>query len=259
MTTDAAHITAICRYPVKGFTPEPMERVALRAGRCLPLDRAYAVENGTRDFDPRAPRHFPKVKFLQLMRHERLALLTTRLDDESRRLVIERDGRQVASGALDTPVGRQLIEQFLASFLKDELRGPPRIVACPGHSFSDVSRQVVSIINLATVRDIERVAGQPVDPLRFRGNLYIDGLEPWAELGWVGETVGIAGAPMLKALEPIKRCAATEVDPQTAARDLKIPQILQRGFGHQTVGIYAEVTADGTVAVGEAMSSGTAD
>ena len=69
------HVASLYRYPVKGLTPEPLQSVELRAGETLPFDRAYAIENGQGRFDPDAPRHLPKIRFLMLMRDERLATL----------------------------------------------------------------------------------------------------------------------------------------------------------------------------------------
>ena len=175
-------LASLYRYPVKGLTPEPMQRVALAAGETLPFDRAWAIENGLGRFDAAHPRHLPKVNFLMLMRDERLATLRTQFDDTSETLTILRDGKQVARGQLTTPLGRQLIEQFLAAYMKAELRGPPKIVHAQGHSFSDVAPKCVHIVNLASVRELERTLGRPVDPLRFRANLYLEGVEPWAEL-----------------------------------------------------------------------------
>ena len=136
---------------------------------------------------PPHPRHLPKVNFLMLMRDERLATLRTQFDDTSETLTILRDGKQVARGQLTTPLGRQLIEQFLAAYMKAELRGPPKIVHAHGHSFSDVAAKCVHIVNLASVRELERTLGRPVDPLRFRANLYLEGVEPWAEFGLDGQ------------------------------------------------------------------------
>ena len=59
--------------------------------------------------------------------------------------------------------------------MKAELRGAPKIVHAPGHSFSDVAAKCVHIVNLASVRELERMLGRPVDPLRFRANLYLEG------------------------------------------------------------------------------------
>jgi uncharacterized protein len=52
----------------------------------------------------------------------------------------------------------------------------------------------------------------------------------------------------------IVRCAAVNVDPDSAERDLEIPQALQRRLGHGDCGIYAEVIAGGTIAVGDAIT-----
>ena len=50
-----ARIQAIYRYPVKGLSPQPLGRVALKPGETLPADRLYAIENGPSGFDPAAP------------------------------------------------------------------------------------------------------------------------------------------------------------------------------------------------------------
>jgi uncharacterized protein YcbX len=51
----------------------------------------------------------------------------------------------------------------------------------------------------------------------------------------------------------IVRCAATEVNPQTAARDADPPRDLRRYFGHADLGVYAEVLEGGQVALGDAL------
>ncbi|HKD56137.1 MAG TPA: MOSC N-terminal beta barrel domain-containing protein, partial [Hyphomicrobiaceae bacterium] len=115
------HLANLYRYPVKGLTPEPLERAILVAGETLPCDRAWAIENGPGRFDPSQPRHLPKINFLMLMRDERLATLRSNFDDATETLTILRDGKQVARGKLTTPLGRQLIEQFIAAYMKAEL------------------------------------------------------------------------------------------------------------------------------------------
>lgn len=246
-------VVALYRYPVKGLTPESLSQTALKAGETVPNDRRYAIENGPGRFDPAAPRHLPKINFLMLMRNERLATFKSNFDDQSETLSIHRDGRQVARGQLSTKIGRQLIEQFLSAYMQNDLRGAPRIVEAPGHSFSDVSAKCLHIINLASLRTLERATGRSIDPLRFRANVIVDGLPPWAEFGWMDKTVRL-GDVALSVFKRTERCAATEVDPQTAARDMAIPSLLQRNFGHTDFGIYAKVATDGMLAVGEALS-----
>lgn len=259
MTAPPARIEAIYRYPVKGLSPQKLARTSLATGRSIPADRLYAIENGPTGFDPAAPAYFPKIRFLMLMRNERLAALKTDYDEASHTLSIQWEGREAARADLRTKEGRLTIEAFFRRFMPDELNGPPKVLSgedAPGgpHSFSDVAKKVVSIINLASVAAIEAAAGSAVDPVRFRGNIYVSGWPAWHEFDLLGAELAIGDA-RLKVVKRIVRCAATNVDPATGARDLTIPKTLQQTFGHADCGIYAEVIAAGDIAIGDALIS----
>jgi len=220
----------------------------LAVGETMAGDRLYAIENGPSGFDPAAPRYAPKARYLMLMRNERLATLRTRFEDASHTLVIDFDGREAARGDLRTPDGRAAIERFFAGFCAAELRGPPKVLHAPGFSFSDVASKVVSVINLASVAAVEDAVGAPVDPLRFRGNLYVAGWPAWHEFELVGQEVAIGAAARLKIVKRIVRCAATNVDPDTGMRDLAIPDTLMQTSGHADCGVYGEVVKAGEIA-----------
>ncbi len=252
-TTDAATLLGIYRYPVKGLSPEGMPAVDLRAGETLPLDRCYAIENGPSDFDPAAPRWLPKIQFLMLMRNERLASLETRYDEASHVLTIQRQGCELVRGDLSTDAGRAAVADFFGKIFRKELRGPPRILQAIGHSFSDVARKVVSIINLSSVAELEGLVGQAVSPLRFRGNLHVSGWPAWHELTLIGATLAIGDA-RLRVVKRIVRCAAINVDPVSGSRDLALPHVMMHANGHDDCGVYAEVIADGDIAVGDKVS-----
>ncbi|MCK5273984.1 MAG: MOSC domain-containing protein, partial [Alphaproteobacteria bacterium] len=119
---------------------------------------------------------------------------------------------------------------------------------------SDVPDKYVSILNLASVKDIERVARNPVDPRRFRANLHLVGLPAWAEMSWVGKEIAI-GDVRLEVVEITGRCAATEVSPDSGERDLHILKILRQGFGHTNCGIYARVVAGGRIEKGDTVTA----
>jgi len=110
------------------------------------------------------------------------------------------------------------------------------------------------IVSLASVRELERSTGRSVDPLRFRANLYIDGLEPWQEFDWIGKTLAV-GTTTLKGMVRTERCDATNVDTQTAARDMSIPSALRRTWAHTDFGIYAKGVTSGTLKVPDAVSA----
>jgi MOSC domain-containing protein len=249
-----ARIDAIYRYPVKGLSPQRLDRVTLSPGATLPADRLYAIENGPSGFDPAAPAYFPKQRFLMLMRNERLAALRTDYDEASHTLSIRWEGREAAAGDLRSKDGRLAIEAFFRRFMPKELNGPPKVLFGGEHSFSDVAKKVVSIINLASVAAVETAAGTTVHPLRFRGNVYVSGWPAWHEFDLLGRELTVGGA-RLKVVKRIQRCAATEVDPDTGIRDLPIPRTLMDNFGHADCGIYAEVIAGGDVAAGDAIIS----
>jgi uncharacterized protein YcbX len=249
-----AQIASLYRYPVKGLTAEPLPQVALGVGQTFPADRRYAIENGPSGFDPLAPQWLSKSRFLMLMRNERLAALRTHFEDRSNLLTI-REGDQVAArGDLETAAGRAAIEQFFTANFAGELKGPPKVLSGGGHSFSDVARKVVSIINLSSLAAIEDVVGQSVHPLRFRANLYVSGWPAWHEFELLEKTLAI-GDVRLKVVKRIVRCAAINVDPDRAVRDIEIPPALTRRFGHGDCGVYAEVIAGGAIAVGDAIAT----
>ena len=249
-------VAALYRYPVKGLSPEPLERVRLNPGEFFPGDRLYAVENGSSGFDPAAPAHRPKIRFLMLARNARLAGLVTRYDDATSTLMIEQDGIRVACGELATPEGRGRIERFIEAFCADELRGPARILAAPdGFRFTDSRSGFVSLINLASVRAIAHSVGRSLDPLRFRGNLYVTGLAAWREFALVGKKLR-AGSLSLEAIKPIDRCFAIDVAPGASSRDTDILPLMERVFGHHDCGIYARIVAGGEIAVRDELVIG---
>jgi len=259
MPTTQARIQSIYRYPVKGLSAERLDAAMLDVGQTVPADRLYAIENGPSGFDPAAPSYFPKQRFLMLMRNERLAGLDTQFDETNHTLVVRHSGGEAVRGALRTTEGRRAIEDFFARFCVDELRGPPKVLHASGHSFSDVARKVVSIINLASVAAVEALVGAPVDPLRFRANVYVDGWPAWSELERVGDVLAIGPHARLKVVKRIQRCAATNVEPGTGIRDMTIPQNLLRALGHTDCGIYAEVFAPGPIAPGDRVAFSAQD
>ena len=246
-------LTALYRYPVKGLSPEPLDRVEIETSGYFPGDRLYAIENGPSGFSPVAPRHQPKTKYLMLMRDEALARLRTRYDAATSTLTIEGDGESLAA-RLDTEDGRRAVEDLLRRFIPDSLRGEPKVLAAPPqYRFTDSPTGYVSLINRASVQMLEDELGVPVSPLRFRGNLLVEGLAPFAELDMLGQVIEAPSGLRLKITKRTVRCAATNVDPDTAARDLDIPWTIDKRLGHRDLGVYMEVIAGGGLAVGDEL------
>jgi uncharacterized protein YcbX len=247
-------VRALYRYPVKGLSPEALGSVMLQPGEYFPGDRLYAIENGPSGFDPSAPVHQPKTKFLMLMRNARLAALTTRYDPQTTRLSIEQEGCCVAAGELATEEGRAIIERFFEAFCTGELHGAARVLtAANGFRFTDSRSGFVSLLNLASVDALAQEVGRSLDPLRFRANLHIEGLRAWDEFSLVGTMLRF-GSLEFEVIKRIDRCAAIDVVPGQGVRDTALVADMERAFRHHDCGIYARIVARGELRVGDDLT-----
>jgi uncharacterized protein len=246
-------VAALYRYPVKGLSPEPLQRVVLKPGEFFPGDRLYAIENGPSGYDPAAPVHQPKMKFLMLARNARLAALATHYDAQTTTLSVRDNGVEVAAGELATQAGRAAIERFFESFCAGEMRGAARVLAAAhGFRFTDSRSGFVSLINLASVEALAAKAERALHPLRFRANIYVEGLQPWQELALVGKKLR-AGRLELEVIKPIDRCAAVDVVPGRGRRDTDLVALMERTFGHHDCGVYARIITGGEIGLGDEL------
>ena len=248
------HVAGIFRHPVKGFTPEPLREVELAPGQGFPHDRIYAVENGPSGFDPAAPAWITKNKFTVLAQIAKVASARTAYSPLTTTLHAVAHGMREIAANLSEPAGRDALAAWLSELLGEDATGRLKVVAAPGeHRFVDHPLGQVSIVNLASVRDLSQRMGVELDPLRFRANLYVDGWPAWAENDWTGKPlmVGWARAEVFK---PIVRCAAPDVNPVSAARDLEVTKALFDNYGHLNCGIYIRVTSAGAVGLGDAAT-----
>jgi hypothetical protein len=245
-------IEYLYRFPVKGLSAEAIEAAEVEAGGVIPWDRAFALAQGDSGFDPAAPAWLTKDNFMCQKRNARIALLRSMYDPRARMLAIRApDGSAVMENPL-TEAGRERIGAFLAEYLGEEARGAPRFHYVPGHVFADQRQKVVSLINLASWRDYEGRVGTRRHRRRFRANVWFSGAPAWAEHDWVGRTLQLGGA-VLRVTKRIARCPATEVNPETAARDANPVEELRALYGHVDLGIHAEVIEGGKFAVGDAI------
>ncbi len=246
-------ITSLYRYPVKGLSPERLPSVRVASGEGFPLDRIYALLRTDAAFHPAAPTWLAKANFVMLMLHEQIAGLKTHYSEHDKTLHIQTpDGRAMAF-LLDITSGRTALEQFMLEFIPKRRNGPLRLVEAQGHQFTDKAAKYISLINLASLRELERRWGQSLDPLRFRANVYIEDAEPFSELDWVGREV-LLGNVHTVAMQRNGRCAATNVNPDTGIRDRDIPGQLRATFGHKDLGIYLRVINGGWLREGDPIT-----
>jgi hypothetical protein len=248
----AGVIHSLYRYPIKGFSPERLVSAQLTADDFFPGDRLYAVENGPSAFKPWAPGFVPKSAFTVLASIPKVARARTVFDVATGVLAVTADHHPPFSGELATDEGRRAFAAWLTDFLgPDDIRGPLKVLTAPPHRFTDSRDGFVSVVNLASVRELEAKLGAPIDPVRFRANLYVEGWPAWAEMDWPAEDKLAVGGAWAAVIKPIVRCAATHVDPATGARDQDLCGALWRFYGHRYCGLYLRITGSGQVQTGD--------
>ena len=236
----------IWRHPIKGIGAERLDVVDLEPGRPVPLDRAWAVleEGGEAQDGWRSCRNF-----LRGAKGPSLMAVTARTDGD----IVHLSHPDRPDIAVDTNADASDLFDWLAPIYPPERRAPVALVKSPPEGMSDAPFASISVLNLASLRALGQKLGQSLDPRRFRGNLWLDGLAPWEEFDLVGKTLSI-GATRLEIVEPITRCRATEANPETGRRDANTLRALEDGWGHRDFGTYAIVRTGGTIAAGDEVT-----
>ena len=253
-------VTDLSVYPVKGLSAQPLPEVALEPGRGVPGDRAFALARPDGRYVPGRSQVLPKDQYFVLLRHARLAGLRTRLDPGSRHITVSVRGHEVLSCDLGAPDGVAAFEDLYARVLDLPGEQRPLLAHDPARPFTDVSvvseelMHAVSVVNLASVRDLERRTGHEIDPRRFRANVHVDGMPPFSELGLVGGAEVRLGDVRATAVLNTRRCAATEVNPTNARRDLPVPRLLMEHYGHAEFGVYVSLTGGGLLRPGDPVA-----
>ena len=241
------------RYPIKGLTAEALEAAEVEAGGSILWDRAFALALGGSGFNPAAPRWIQKLKFMCHAGNARIAALRSVFEPRDGTLTIRApDGTTIAANALSA-IGRREITAFLSDFLGEDARGAAEFHHVPGHSFCDQREKVISLNSMSSLRDFEAKVGARRHRRRFRANVWFSGALPWAERDWaVGQHIQMGGA-VLEITKGIVRCAATEVNPETAERDADPVAELRHHYGHTELGVHARVIEGGRFAIGDSI------
>jgi len=241
-----ARVAALWRHPIKSHGREALRAVTLSAGRTMPWDRRWAVAHELAQADDSA--WAPCANFSRGAKAPALMATSAHSDEAAGTLTLSHPDRPDLCFDPDREA-RAFLDWVRPLMPQDRARSV-RIVRVAGRGMTDTEFPSVSLINLASGEDLSRRMGQPLSPLRWRANIHLDGLEPWAEREWIGRRLRV-GTAELTIREAIGRCLATAANPETGIRDADTLAALETRFGHRDFGIYAEVTGTGTVAIGD--------
>lgn len=259
-------VSALYRYPVKGFTPEQREELVVQEDGRVAGDRvlAFRFAEHAQPQEQDGLDYWPKNRGLALMDFPSLARIRLDFDDASLRVRL-RDGERVLAEAGIDARGRAELEQAVTAFVAASsdarrLTGegvlPLRLVGDGLTSrFQDRPRGFVSLHGSASVAEVDAVVPAPVDDRRFRSNIVIAGSAPWEELSWAGRVR--IGDVAFDVQRVIGRCAAIMANPDTGERDARLLRLLTSEFDQSepTLGILLlPAEGGGTIRVGDDVS-----
>lgn len=249
--TNAATLTHLWRWPVKGLGGENLDEVDVEPGALFPFDRAFALENGPSEFDPANPKHVAKLQFVCMVHQPSTGRMSACYDAASGKLAITTlDGRTLT---ID-PNAPSDLEALAEELVDHGVRGPLRLKKADdlasGHGFTDVPGRWISLQNQASIDWLGQKVGAELDPWRLRANVLVEGWEAFEEEELVGKTIALGTAEIFVEV-PINRCRAIDVNPDTASRDQDLVRALQGHRGKPSLGLYATVKKAGRMAPGD--------
>ncbi|MFD1913217.1 MOSC domain-containing protein [Halodurantibacterium flavum] len=242
-------LTHICRHPVKSVGYEELEGALLERGRALAHDREWAISHQAAKFGAEPDGWAPKMNFLRgVSGHELMAIRALRHPDGAVTLTHHRQGEITVA----LPGDADALIDWLRPLWPENRPAPRALHRVPEQAMTDRPEPFVSVLSLASNADLGARMGADLSIHRWRGNLWIDGWEPWAEHDLVGREI-VIGAARLRVMQRITRCMATTVNPDTGRSDADTLGALEAAFGHKDFGVYALIEQGGQIAPGDVV------
>ncbi|MDO5756683.1 MAG: MOSC domain-containing protein [Rhodobacterales bacterium] len=243
-----ARVGAIWRHPIKAHGRERVDRVTVAEGSTIPWDRRWAVAHEASSAPDTG--WSPCPNFTRAAKAPQLMAISATSDMGRGTVTLRHPARPDLTFDPDAEAAEFL--DWVRPLMPENRAAPARIVRQTDRGLTDSDFASISLVNRASHADFSRSMGRDLDVLRWRGNIVLDGLDPWAEAGWIGKTLQI-GTAQLCVREPITRCLATTANPNTGERDADTLGALKSYRGNHEFGVCAIVTQGGEIAVGDSV------
>ncbi|QCO55245.1 MOSC domain-containing protein [Pseudorhodobacter turbinis] len=240
-------LARICRHPIKAHGREDLASVLLSAGACLPGDRRWAVAHEAAKL---VPGWNPCSNFHRGAKAPQLMAITAELQGNA--VTLRHPQRPDLTFHPDDPADLLGFLDWIAPLSPKERAQPKQIVSAPV-GMTDSAFPSVSILSSSSLATLSESMGTCLSADRFRGNLWLNGAEPFAEFDWIGRDIALGDA-ILTIKERITRCRATMTNPETGQVDADTLAALKTGYGHQDFGVYAVVKQGGTITLNDEWS-----
>lgn len=243
-----ARVAEIWRHPIKSHGRESLARVTLRKGHTMPWDRRWAVAHDAAKAD--GSEWAPCQNFSRGAKAPKLQAISARSNLAEGTVTLSHPACEAITINPDDPADQARFIDWARPISPADRAQPDRVLRVADRGMTDTDYPSISILNAASHAQVSDRIGRDISIKRWRGNLVLEGLEPWAERTWIGQRIKLGGA-VLDVREEIVRCLATTASTRTGERDADTLGALMTGWGHKNFGVYAEVVQSGEVQRGD--------
>ena len=251
-------ISSIHYSPIKPLSFESIESCKVKKNLGILNDRIFAFSRIVNVKDNELIEKNPNKRNLNnfLTLKNSPSLNKYNFTYKGNKLAITLDGKELISVRADDIKQKSLLIKKLVE-LESALIKPISLLKNNMFPFYDTSHSdkvfnSISLINLKSIEDLEKRINKKIEFQRFRGNFYIEGVEPWEERNWIGKTINI-NHTTFKVEKNIPRCVAINLKPGTDDNGLNLLQSLKKNYNHFDMGIYLRSLNDGEVKVGNTI------
>jgi uncharacterized protein YcbX len=170
-------------------------------------------------------------------------------DETTNRLTLSHPDKKQITFCPDTE--SDILIDWTKDLIPDGRSGSVKLIRAKVAAMTDTEYQSITICSSSSHSSLASEMGLDLSKKRWRGNLWIDELEPWEEMTWIGKIVQI-GNVQFDVIENVQRCMATTANPETGVRDADTLGAL-KAHGHQNFSVYAIAKNNGDLRLGDKL------
>ena len=259
----SVEITSINYCPVKSVSFQSIEKCSIKKNIGIIGDRIFAFATG---LDQDKAKLFEKSpderkgkwnKILTLKNSPALNKYNFEFKDEKLTFIIK--DKEILSIDINQLSEREALSNKISE-LESSLKQPIILMKNDTFPFFDtsISKKVdfinsVSLLNIQSINDFEKKTNKKIETSIFRGNICIDGVEPWKERDWIGKTIKINNISF-KVEKNIPRCVAINLKPKTDDNSFNLLRLLKKHYNHFDMGIYLTALENGEINTGDIIN-----
>ena len=232
---------------------ESISSVELLKNGTMPWDRVWALTHSKTKFSSKKNSWLPTSSFLRGTIAPLFMAISIELDEINKILKLTHPNLPDLLVDLDNLEVNDDLISWVKPICPENAPNPASLYRVPRRGLTDTAYCSVSVLSTSSLELLSSKVGLDLDPRRFRGNFWFDGVEAFQELDWIGKELKV-GSAQLKVVEPIERCNITKTSPINGERDAETLDALFSNFGHKNFGVYCQVIKSGNVSLGDKVT-----